>query len=123
MTNNEMARQDVRHRSIRYKVGWWTLVLIAALSLLNHVMGALGLYEPGEELVFIGYAAVSVYALAVLVVGYRRGERWAWWVTWAFVASYALVPVFHGPEIGPYYMGAAVLMALAQLATWPAFRR
>ncbi len=122
MTTMERTGVDLPQRSIWYKLGWWYLVTIAALSLLNHVVGALGVYGGDDLLVFVGYATVNVYALAVLLVSYRRGERWAWWATWAFVASYALAPVYD-TEIGPFYLGAAALMALAQLSTWSAFRQ
>jgi hypothetical protein len=28
---------------------------------------------------------MNIYALVVLLTGYRRGEPWAGWVTWAMV--------------------------------------
>lgn len=90
-------------------------MLIAGLSVINHPLGALGLYGGDGLLKFVGYAALNVYALAGLLVSHRRGERWAWWVTWALVASYALVP-FYETEVGPCCLGAA--LPLATTVNW-----
>jgi hypothetical protein len=65
---------------------------------------------------------MNIYALVVLLTGYRRGEPWAWWVTWAMVGIYGLV-ILYAPDAGPYYLGAAVVMAFAQLITWSGFRQ
>jgi hypothetical protein len=113
---------EIQTRSTGYKVGWWILVVISGLSILNHLSGPLFGFAEGtaEVFVFFTLAALNIYALVVLLTGYRRGERWAWWVTWAMVIIYGLT-ILYAPDIGRYYLGAAVLMALAQLLTWSAF--
>lgn len=108
-------------RSTGFKVGWWILTVVAALSLIGHASAPIS-FGGGEELLFIGFAAMNLYALVVLVIPYRRGELWAWYVTWAFVATYAFV-VFYAAEVGPGYLGAAVVLALAQTLTWSSLRR
>jgi hypothetical protein len=111
-------------RSIGYRTGWWILVVISGGSILNHVLGPLSGYAEGDAEVFVFFclAALNTYALAVLLTSYRRGERWAWWVTWAMIAVYGIT-FLYASDAGRYYLGAAVVMAIAQLLTWPAFRR
>lgn len=113
----------VRTQSISYIIGWWILVSITGLSILNHLSGPLvGFAEDDAEVfAFFSLAALNIYALAVLLTAYRRGEQWAWSVTWATVGIHAMT-MLYAPEAGRYYQGAAVVMAVAQLLTWSAFR-
>ncbi|HEU4750476.1 MAG TPA: hypothetical protein VFT54_05400 [Acidimicrobiia bacterium] len=116
-----MMSVGIRTRSVGYKVGWWVLVVIAGASVVSHISLAGFAEEDAWVLAFFGLAAMNIYALVVLLTGYRRGERWAWWVTWVLVAIYALV-IFYAHDAGPYYLGAAAVMAIAQLLTWSGFR-
>jgi hypothetical protein len=120
----EMNGAATGTRSMGYRVGWWILVVLTGGSLVNHLLGPLsGFAEGNDELfVFLTLAALNVYTLAVLFTSYRRGERWAWWVTWAMIAVYAMTPLY-ASEAGRYYQGAAVVMAVAQLLTWSGFRQ
>jgi hypothetical protein len=72
--------------------------------------------------VFFSLAALNIYALALLLTAYRRGERWAWWITWVMVAIFGIT-ILYAPDAGRYYLGAAVVMAVAQLLTWSGFRQ
>lgn len=119
-----MTAVELGARSLGYRIGWWVLVAINGLSLLNHLSGPfVGLAETDtERLVFFALAALNIYALMVLVTAYRRGDPWAWWVTWVAIALYALT-ILYVPDVGRFYLGAAVVMAVAQLTTWPAFLR
>jgi hypothetical protein len=111
-----------RTQSLGYKIGWWFLVGITGLSIVSHVSLA-GFAEGATEVfVFFSLAAINIYALAVLLTAYRRGERWAWWVTWVMVAIYALTTL-QAPDEGRYYLGTAVVMGAAQLLTLSSFRR
>lgn len=38
------------------------------------------------------------------------------------IATYAPV-ILYAPVVGPWYLGAAIVMAFAQLLTWAAFRQ
>ena len=115
-----MTSVGIRTGSVGYKVGWWVLVVIAGVSVVGHLSLAGFSEEDSWAVAFLGLAAMNVYALSVLLTAYRRGEPWAWWVTWLPVAIYALV-IFYADE-GPYYLGRAAVMAIAQLLTWSGFR-
>jgi hypothetical protein len=106
-------------RSIEFKVGWWVLFAISVLSAIGHAL--LLLLTSGEEVLFIGWTTMNVYALVVLLTAYRGGQYWAWWATWLMPASYALLILFDS-AVGPGYLGVAALMAGAQMMTRPAFR-
>jgi hypothetical protein len=113
----------LHNRSAGYRLGWWILLVIAGASVVNHLSGPLAGFANGdaEVLMFLALAAMNIYAFVVLLTGYRHGERWAWWVTWVMVAIYA-VTIVYAPDAGPYYLGAAAVMVLAQLLTWTGFR-
>lgn len=38
---------------------------------------------------------VGLFTTAVLVIPFRRGERWSWWTLWLVPAWAAVVPVFY----------------------------
>ena len=118
----DLMDAGIRAQSISYRTGWLILVGINGLSILNHLSGPLtGIAEGNAEVfVFFSLAAINVFALAVLLTAYRRGERWAWWVTWAMVATYGMT-ILYAPDAGRYYLGAAIIMAIAQLLTLPSF--
>jgi hypothetical protein len=77
---------------------------------------------PGEEVLFIGWTGLSIFSAVVLYFPYRQGEKWAWFATWVFVATFTPLILFDA-EIGLFYLVAAGLMALAQLLTRDAFFR
>lgn len=119
-----MTAVELGTRSVGYRIGWWVLVVINGLSVLNHVSGPFtGLADRDiETLAFFVLAAMNTYALVVLATAYRRGDPWAWWVTWVVVAIYGLT-ILYISDAGRYYLGAAVVMAVAQVTTWSAFRQ
>lgn len=106
-------------RSTGFKIGWWFLIGVTAASLAGHAL--LPLFTTGDEVLFVGWATMNLYALVVLLTPYKRVEAWGWWLTWLMPASYAPLMLFDS-EVGPAYLGVAVLMAAAQLMTRPAFR-
>jgi hypothetical protein len=113
-----MSEAAITTRSTTHKVGWWILFGISVLAVLNHA--ALIFVIPGEEVLFIGWTALSLFSALVLYFPYRQGEKWAWYSTWIFVLSFAgLVPF--DAEIGLYYLVAAGLMAFSQILTREAF--
>ena len=112
---------ELRQRSLWYKIGWGFLVLTAGITAVGHFVAPLAFAPANETIMFWALTAMSIYAMAVLVIPYRRGEPWAWWVTWIHVAIFAVV-IFSAPNVGPIYLGLAVGMAGAQLATRSAFQ-
>jgi hypothetical protein len=116
VTQATAVEQD---RSTGFKFGWWFLIVVTAMSVAGHAL--LPFFTTGEEMLFVGWTTMNLYALVVLLTAYKRGEAWGWWLTWLMPASYAS-PILFDAEVGPAYFGAAVLMAAAQLITRPAFR-
>jgi hypothetical protein len=64
------------------------------------IMGALGITSVG----------FYIFALAVILVPYRRGERWAWYTLWMlpllWLSQFALAPDL------PYYLVLAIITSL-----------
>jgi hypothetical protein len=123
-TTTDITDAGLRARSTNYKIGWWILTGFNGLFMLNHLAGPLTGFAEGdaEVFVFFSLAALNIYALALLLTAYRRGERWAWWITWVMVAIFGIT-ILYAPDAGRYYLGAAVVMAVAQLLTWSGFRQ
>ena len=107
-----------QRQSSTFKLGWGLLLFLAVGTMLGHL--GLLLFDPGFEVGFIGWATFELLLAAIVAIPYRRGERWAWTVVWAVVIPYGLV-MFFNPEIGPYYLGMAVLTAIGQALTYSAF--
>lgn len=105
------------------KVAWGILLVASVLGVLNHAVGAFAYAEHDPEpLMFALFACLNLYATVVLLGPYRRGEMWAWLVTWVEVAAFALVYPLTDPEIGTWYLIGAIIAALAQAASLPWFR-
>ena len=107
-----MTDAVVSSRSTTQRVGWWILFGISALAVVNHAF--LIFVVPGEEVLFIGWTAFSLYSALVLYFPYRQGEKWAWYSTWILVVAFAVMILFDA-EIGIFYLVAAGLMAFGQL--------
>ena len=67
---------------------------------------------------FLGYGFLgfAVFSVAVVWVGYRRAERWAWYTMWilpAVTGATAVTGLASGSELGYYYGGMAVISLIA----------
>lgn len=113
-----MTETVTKIASRRFKIGWGILLFLAAGNVLSHI--GLLLFDPGGDTIFLTWAAFNLLAAAILVLPYRRGEKWAWIVIWAMIIPYALIIVFNS-EVGPYYLAEAALMTISQLLTYRAF--
>jgi hypothetical protein len=113
-----MATQTMVTRNTQFKVGWIGLLVVSALAFLNHVTLAFAMVD--EAVLFIGWAAYNLYSTVVLAIPFRRGEKWAWYTTWILVIGFASTILFSA-QIGPYYLGGAILMAVGLLLARPAF--
>jgi hypothetical protein len=78
---------------------------------------------PAGRLLFPVLIALGVYAVVVLVIPYLRLAWWAWAVTWVFVLMIAVMGFSLEPDVGVFYVGAAVVSAIAQLLALPRFLR
>ncbi len=107
-----MTEAAISTRSTTQKAGWWILFGISALAVVNHAV--LIFVIPGEQVLFIGWTAFSLYSALVLYIPYRQGEKWAWYSIWILVVAFATMILFDA-EIGLYYIVAAGLMAFGQL--------
>lgn len=101
----------------RFKAGWILLLVVSALTTLNHLVLIFALDEPA---LFIGWTAFNLYACLVLWFPFRRGERWAWYTSWILVIAFASA-IFFDARIGAFYLGVAVIMVVGLLLTYSAF--
>ena len=106
-----------------FRVGWWVLVILTALLIVNHALGLLAFATSDDErALFLVFLAFGLLSLVVLTIPYRRRERWSWWATWIPVVANALPLVVFGlDEVSAFYAGIAVVTAAAQLAALGAF--
>jgi hypothetical protein len=115
-----MSTQTMAAPSTTFKIGWIALLVISGLAALNHII--LTFVVMNEATLFIGWAAFNLYSTLVLYIPFRRGEKWAWYTSWILVLGFAIA-IFFNTQIGIFYLGAPVLMAVALLLTRPAFFR
>lgn len=98
----------------QFKTGWVILLVIAALMTLGHF--ALIFFLIDERVMFAGLAAANLYAFIAIYTAFRRGEKWAWLVTWT-LPGLALLIAATVPSISIYYYGVAALCVLGLLVT------
>ncbi len=117
------AEPSRRSPGILFRVGWWVLVVLTALLVANHALGlATFATSDDERALFLIFLAFGVLSLVVLLIPYRRLERWSWWATWIPVgASLSPFVIFPFDEVVAFYVGVAVVMVAAQLMTLRAF--
>jgi len=109
-----MTVSTIPAQNSRFKIGWIILLVSTALMTFMHFSMIFILKEP---LLFLGFAFFNLYALMVILIPFRRGEKWAWFATWLFPIGLAL-PGFltQGSEIAFYY-GVAAVCALGLFLT------
>ena len=113
-----MSTQTEATRSMTFKLGWIVLLSFSVLATLNHLM----LPAYGDPVVLsIGWTGYSLYAILVLAIPFRRGERWAWYATWILVIGFAAPILISQESYIVAYLIAAGVMALCLLLTRPAF--
>jgi hypothetical protein len=102
----------------RFKFGWIILLLIAALMTLGHF--SLIFIFMDERVLFAGLAVSNLYAFIAIYTAFRRGEKWAWIVTWT-LPGLALLIAATVPSIAIYYYGVAAICVLGLLGTMQDF--
>lgn len=111
----------VRPMGAGARAGWLVLVALSVLFAAGHVVSAVAVDD--EPLaVFVALAVLDAATAVVLLGPYRRLRTWAWASTWVQVVVLASTLLWTGPEVWAWYVAAAVVMAVAQCATLPAFR-
>ena len=101
----------------RFKFGWIGLLISATLMALGHFSLIFVLDEP---VLFTGFAIFNLYALIVILLPFRRGEKWAWMTTWLLPIGLAL-PAASDPDIAIYYFAVAAVCVLGLLLTMQDF--
>jgi len=108
-----MSVSTIPAQNSRFKIGWGILLIIAALMMLSHFSLIFILDEPN---LFTGFAAFTLFSFIVLLIPFRRGEKWAWLTTWILPVGLA-VPAATDPNIAIYYFGVAAMCVLGLLLT------
>lgn len=112
-----MLTKAVLAQNSRFKIGWIILVIFAALMTLNHVVLIFFLDDPA---LFTGYAAFNLCALIVILIPFRRVEKWAWFTTWILPTCLAL-PAASDPDIAIFYFVVSAFFVLGLLLSMPEF--
>ncbi|MCL4562997.1 MAG: hypothetical protein M1281_20585 [Chloroflexi bacterium] len=112
-----MSTKTALAQSSLFKIGWLILVVLAALMALNHFALIFFLDEP---VLFTGFAVFNLYALVVILLPFRQGEKWAWLITWLLPIGLAL-PAATDPNIATFYFGVAAFCMLGLLLTMQMF--
>ncbi len=97
----------------RFATGRLILLVAATLMTLNHVVLMVALDEP---VLFLGFAAFTLYALVVIAIPFHRRHRWAWYATWILPVGLA-APAFGDPTIALVYAAAAAACVVGLLLT------
>jgi hypothetical protein len=113
-----MSTQTNTTDSAAFNIGWMVLLIISALATLNHIM--LPLYGDPVALA-LGWTGYSLYATLVVAIPFRRGERWAWYISWILVIGFAYPFLIIRESYTVAYLIAAGVMAISLLITRPAF--
>jgi hypothetical protein len=113
-----MSTQTNATHSDTFTIGWSILLFISVLATINHIM--LPAYGDPAALA-IGWTGYSLYAIMVLVIPFRRRERWAWYSSWILVIGFASGILITRESYVVAYLIAAGVMALSLLLTRPAF--
>jgi hypothetical protein len=108
-----MSVTTISAQNTRFKIGWGILIVMAGLMTLNHFALIFFLDEP---VLFTGFAAFNFYALLVILIPFRRGEKWAWLATWILPVGLAL-PAATDPNLAIFYFAVAAVCVLGLLMT------
>lgn len=109
-----MATQSMITSNTTTKIAWLTMLTIALLATLNHII--LIFVIPEEATLFMGWAAFTAYAAIVLLIPFRHRERWAWYTTWVLVIGFTSM-IFFDAQVGAWYSAAGIIMAMCLLFT------
>jgi hypothetical protein len=113
-----VSAMTIPRQSTASMVGWLVLLGISVLSVVSYVV--LIFVVPDLVDSFIAWATFSLYSVAVLLIPYRRGERWSWYLTWALPVPSVVLSV-NNSDAAPYYLTAVGLMVIGQILTRSAF--
>ena len=113
-----MSTATVQTQSTTYKIGWWLLLGLSVVSVLSYV--ALIFVFPKLVDSLIASATFYLYSVFVLLIPYRRGVKWAWYLTWVLLTP-AVVLSVNDRDAVPWYLPVAGDVVIGQLLTRGAF--
>ena len=100
-------------QSTLFKAGWIVLAVAAALMTLNHLWLIFFLNDPP---LFVGWTAFNLYSLLVVLIPFRRLEKWAWYGSWLLPVGLA-IGGFTATDVSLFYYSTAAVCALGMLLT------
>jgi hypothetical protein len=103
-----MSVTTIPAQNTRFKIGWILLLVSATLMALMHFSLIFILNDPS---LFIIAGFFNLYALLVILIPFRRGEKWAW-----LLPVGLSLPAFLAPNIA-FYFGVAAIGVLGLLLT------
>lgn len=112
-----MSVNTIPTPNIRFKIGSITLLILAALMVLMHFGLMFVLKDP---LLFFSFGMFSLYAFFVLLIPFRKGDKWAWVASWLLPVGLA-IPATMDPGIAVYYASFAVVCVVGLLLTMQNF--
>ncbi len=116
-----MQNKSTTGNLTRFNIGWGILLFFVIANIAGHI--GLLLFDPGGtdgRALFVTWAALNFLGATMLLIPYRRGERWAWYAAWVVMIPYASIILFNS-EFGFIYLAEALLMAVAQSLTYSRF--
>jgi cytochrome bd-type quinol oxidase subunit 2 len=63
--------------------------------------GVANAYLLNQQLLYVGFIGLALFALIITYFGVRHGHRWAWFATWVFAAALALTAILFNPSKRP----------------------
>jgi len=112
-----MTLNTIPAQNIRFKIGSIILLILAALMVLMH-FGLMFILN--DHVLFFSFGMFSIYAFLVLLIPFRKGEKWAWTSSWLLPIGLA-IPATLDPGIAVYYTSFAVICAVGLLLTMRQF--
>ena len=112
-----MSTNVITVSQTRFKVGWIILLIVSAICSLGHFVS---IFFLGESTTFTFMTASNLYAFLILLIPFRRGEKWAWWATWMLPIVLG-VPAVLVPSITVYYLPIVAVCVLGLLLTMKDF--
>lgn len=108
------AMVNVGHNA-RFRAGWIMLLVSAGLMTLNH---GVMMFAPDNPVLFVGYAAFTLYALVIIAIPFRLHEKWAWYATWILPVGLAVpAALANDPNLAPFYYAVATACVVGLLLT------
>jgi hypothetical protein len=112
-----MSVTTIPAQNTRFRIGWILMLGLSGLMALSYLIMMFG---ENEHALFMIYSAFSLYAFLVLLIPFRKGNKWAWMATWLLPVVQALTAYF-APDFAPYYYGTAIVFVLGLLLTMSEF--